>query len=80
MLKKHGYKIPDDFALVGFTESRSAPLIDLPLTSVKQPTGEIGRIAALLQLKQIETKGIFVPQTVILNCRLNIRKSSMINK
>lgn len=77
MLKKHGYKIPGDVALVGFTETKLAELIDPPLTSVAQPTKEIGRTAAQLLLEQIETKGIFVPQTVILNGRLNVRESSM---
>lgn len=77
MLKKYGFKIPEDVALVGFTESKLAPLIDPPLTSVAQPTKEIGRTAAKLLLEQIETKGIFVPQTIILNGRLNVRESSM---
>lgn len=76
-LKKNGYKIPDDVALVGFTETKLAELIDPPLTSVSQPTHEIGKIAAQLLLEQIESKGIFVPQTVILNGRLNVRESSM---
>lgn len=77
MLKKYGYKIPGDVALVGFTETKLAELIDPPLTSVAQPTKEIGRTAALLLLEQIESKGIFVPQTVTLNGRLNVRESSM---
>jgi len=77
MLKKHGYKVPDDIAIVGFTESILSSLIDPPLTSVEQPTNEIGRTAAMLLLEQIESKGIFVPQTVILNGRLNVRGSSM---
>lgn len=76
-LKKHGYKIPQDVALVGFSETKFAELIDPPLTSVTQPTHEIGRTAAHLLLEQIESKGIFVPQTVILNGRLNVRESSM---
>ncbi len=77
MLKKYGYKIPGDVALVGFTETKLAELIDPPLTSVAQPTTEIGRTAALLLLEQIESKGIFVPQTVTLNGRLNVRESSV---
>lgn len=77
MLKKHGFKIPGDVALVGFTESKLAELIDPPLTSVAQPTKEIGRTAAQLLLEQIESKGIFVSQTVVLNGRLNVRESSM---
>ena len=77
VLKKNGFKIPEDVALVGFTETKLAELIDPPLTSVAQPTHEIGRTAARLLVDQIESKGIFVPQTVILNGRLNIRESSM---
>lgn len=77
MLKKHGYKIPDDVALIGFTESKLAELIDPPLTSVAQPTHEIGKTAARLLFEQIESKGIFVPQTIILNGQLNVRESSM---
>jgi DNA-binding LacI/PurR family transcriptional regulator len=77
VLKKNGLKIPADVALVGFTETQLAQLIDPPLTSVAQPTHEIGRTAARLLLDQLESKGIFVPQTVILNGRLNVRESSM---
>jgi LacI family transcriptional regulator len=66
-----------DVALVGFTETKLAELIDPPLSSVEQPTYEIGKTAAKLLLEQIESKGIFIPQTVILNGRLNIRESSM---
>jgi DNA-binding LacI/PurR family transcriptional regulator len=77
LLKRNGFKIPGDVALVGFTESQLAQLVDPPLTSVAQPTNEIGRTAARLLLDQIESKGIFVPQTVILNGRLNVRESSM---
>lgn len=76
-LKKHGFAIPKDVALVGFTESKLAELIDPPLTSVAQPTFEIGQTAARLLLEQIESKGIHVPQTVVLNGRLNVRESSM---
>lgn len=76
-LKNHGLKIPGDVAIVGFTESNMAELIDPPLTSVAQPTFEIGQTAAKLLLEQIESNGIFVPQTVVLNGRLNPRESSM---
>jgi hypothetical protein len=77
IVKKHGYKIPGDVALVGFTELKLAESIDPPLTSLAQPTKEIGRIAAQLLLEQIEPKGIFVSQTVVLNRQLNVRESSL---
>jgi LacI family transcriptional regulator len=80
MLKEYGYKIPGDVALVGFTETKLAEQIDPPLTTVSQPTKEIGRTAALLLLNMIESKGVFVPQTVVMNGRLNVRESSVKSK
>jgi len=76
-LKKYGYKIPGDVAIVGFTESLLAEMIEPPLTSVAQPTYEIGQTGAKLLLNQINSKGLFVPQTIILNGRLNVRESSI---
>ncbi len=77
IFKKHGYKIPEDVAFVGFSEHTIAQHIDPPLTSVAQPTFEIGRTAAKLLIAQIENTGVFVPQTITLSGQLNIRSSSM---
>lgn len=79
VFKQNGYHIPNDIAIVGFTESNLAKHICPTLTSVEQPTKDIGQTAANLLLEQIDTKGIFVPQTIVLNGRLNVRDSS-INK
>jgi DNA-binding LacI/PurR family transcriptional regulator len=73
--KRNGIKIPDDIALTGFSEIPFAELIDPPLTSVLQPTYEMGEIAAKLLLKQIDNEST-IPETVILNGTLNIRQSS----
>ena len=78
VFKKNGYKIPTDIAFVGFTESKMVDLIDPPLTSVSQPTLDIGREAAKLLIEQIENKNTpFIPQTITLNGQLNIRESSV---
>ncbi len=77
VFKKSGIKIPQDIAIAGFTESKLAEHVSPALTSVKQPTYDIGETAAKLLIEQIENKGIFVPQTIILNGRLNIRESSI---
>ncbi len=47
------------------------------MTSAARPTNEIGRTAARLLLDQIESEGILAKESVILNCRLNVRESSM---
>jgi LacI family transcriptional regulator/LacI family repressor for deo operon, udp, cdd, tsx, nupC, and nupG len=75
-IKKNGLKIPDDIAVVGFTETPFCPLVDPPLTSVHQPTFEIGQTAARLLLKQLESESYLIPETVVLNGTLNIRESS----
>ena len=75
-IKKAGMKIPDDIALVGFSESKMAEVVDPPLTSVSQPTFEIGRTAAELLLRQINSEGFAAPQTVTLDGKLNVRESS----
>ncbi|MGY6649688.1 LacI family DNA-binding transcriptional regulator [Wenyingzhuangia sp. IMCC45574] len=79
VFKQNGYNIPNDIAFVGFTESSLAKHIYPALTSVEQPTKDIGQTAANLLLEQIENKGIFVPQTIVLNGRLNVRDSSINN-
>ncbi|RED95982.1 LacI family DNA-binding transcriptional regulator [Marinoscillum furvescens] len=74
--KRNGYRIPHDLRVVGFSESRLASYIEPPLTSVSQPTTQIGKTAAELLIKEIENE-VSVPQTVLLNGRLNVRASSM---
>ncbi|MCG8306238.1 MAG: LacI family DNA-binding transcriptional regulator [Cytophagales bacterium] len=75
-IKKNGLSIPTDIALTGFSESPLVELVDPPLTSVIQPTHEMGEIAAKLLLKKIENEHM-TPETVILNGTLNVRASSL---
>lgn len=77
VFKQHGYDIPKDIAFVGFSESRLAEHVAPALTSVSQPTKDIGQTAAKLLLDQIDNKGLFVPQKIVLNGRLNVRDSSI---
>ncbi|MDN5200325.1 LacI family DNA-binding transcriptional regulator [Fulvivirgaceae bacterium BMA10] len=75
-LKRNKIKIPEEVGVVGFTETRLADLVDPSLTSVKQPTYEIGKTTAELLLKQINN-GFKTPETVSLDGQLNIRASSV---
>jgi DNA-binding LacI/PurR family transcriptional regulator len=73
--KRNGIRIPNDMAVTGFSETPFADLVDPTVTSVAQPTYEMGEIAAKLLLKQIDNENS-IPETVILNGTLNIRQSS----
>lgn len=75
-LNVHGIKVPDDVAIVGFTETRMAKFMMPKLSSVKQPTYKIGKKAAELLLKRLKNENA-PTETVILNGKLNIRASSI---
>ncbi len=77
-LKDNGYKVPEDIAIMGFTETRMAKLVTPPLSSVKQPTFEMGKKVAELLLKHIDNDTL-EPETIVLNGELNIRRSSIKN-
>lgn len=77
VLKKHGFRIPEDIGIVGFSNTKMAEIIEPALTSVEQPTTEMGRIAAELLLEQITAVVPPDPRTIILDGQLIIRDSSI---
>ncbi len=54
--KRRGLKVPDDIAIVGFSNSDLAELTDPPLTVVRQPAYEMGMAATELLLQLIQSK------------------------
>jgi LacI family transcriptional regulator len=69
-------KIPDDIALVGFTDEFHSTVVDPALTSVTHPTLQMGKEAARLFFKCIEN-GAGYSEHVVLQTELVIRKSSL---
>ncbi|NOR74869.1 MAG: substrate-binding domain-containing protein [Draconibacterium sp.] len=74
-IKKHGLKIPDDIALVGFTDEFHSTIVEPTLTSIIHPTLEIGRAAANLFVQLIE-KGSNFKKQIVLKTELVVRESS----
>ncbi len=76
-IKERGLVIPDEMALVGFSNNPVSALIEPALTTVEQPSHEIGRIAAELLLEKINdsSKAEDVVEK-ILKTKLIIRQSS----
>jgi LacI family transcriptional regulator len=54
--KTKGIKIPDDIAVVGFSNLDLTELLSPSLSVVRQPAFEMGRVAAELLIKSIESK------------------------
>ena len=55
-LMRRGLNVPDDIALVGFSNSDLAELLNPSLTVVRQPAMEMGKAATELLLQLIESK------------------------
>ena len=81
-LQKNGIRIPEDIGVVGFSESKMAMIVEPNLTSVEQPTFEMGKIAAELLLEQLKNKKdeAVLNKCITLNAKLNVRESSLRNK
>lgn len=73
-IREAGLRVPEDIALVGYDDVELARYTDPPLTTVRQPIYDLGRIAVQLLLRQLE-EGNREPQRVILPTELVIRSS-----
>jgi LacI family transcriptional regulator len=49
----HGLRIPDDISVVGFDDIPQASVVHPPLTTVRQPLEEMGRMATQMLLRLI---------------------------
>jgi LacI family transcriptional regulator len=79
-LKLQNRLIPQDFGLVGFSDSVVASVIEPALSSVRQPGYEMGKLAVqrLLELIKAEENDLSITvKTHILKTELIIRKSSL---
>ena len=80
-LRTLNLKIPNDIALIGFTNSGQVELLDPPLSTVTQPAFEMGQVATELLIQLIESKRPVTQfETKVLQTQLCIRKSSVKKK
>ncbi|AYQ34462.1 LacI family DNA-binding transcriptional regulator [Runella sp. SP2] len=76
-MKAKGVRIPEDIAVVGFSNNYGSTLIEPRLTTVAQPTHEIGQVAAQLLLDQINSDtSEWKPIYKVLKTELLVRGSS----
>lgn len=78
LLHKLGYRIPQDIALIGFTNTDLADALNPALSTIQQPALEMGQLAAGKLISLIERKNNEAPEyeTTILQTSLQIRKST----
>lgn len=75
-IREQGLKIPQDIALVEFSNNPVSSLIEPSLTTVGQPAYQVGKRAAELLIEQINYPDDFIPRKEILQTELIIRNST----
>lgn len=73
-LQTRGYKVPEDISLVGYDNIELSAFTSPPLTTIHQPKGELGRLAANTLIDRIENSAL-QPETRILRSTLVERES-----
>jgi DNA-binding LacI/PurR family transcriptional regulator len=75
ILRGLGYALPDRVSIVGFDDYELSAHFDPPLTTVKQPLIEQGRLAGRLLCDAIDKNADLVPESLVLPTRLVVRSS-----
>lgn len=79
LLHKSAYRIPNDVALIGFSNTDLVEVLSPSLSTVYQPSFEIGSLAAQQLLSLIEAKETEAFETILLPTQLQVRESSQAN-
>jgi LacI family transcriptional regulator len=75
-LAELGLRVPEDVSVVGFDDIGLLGYLPLPLTTVRIPKSEMGRIATQMLVHQIESSEIVPPRKVFLDAQLVVRGST----
>jgi DNA-binding LacI/PurR family transcriptional regulator len=70
-----GLRVPDELALASFDDDPTAALLPVPLTAVRQPREQLGRMAAQLVVERIEGRRSETAR-IVLPTQLVVRRSS----
>lgn len=80
-LQKLGYRVPDDVAVVGFTNGQIADVVTPALTSVEQFGYHLGKTAAKMLLDRLkDPEKIIPPRRETIKTKLIVKESSLRKK
>jgi DNA-binding LacI/PurR family transcriptional regulator len=74
-IKEAKLKIPEDVAIMGFSNNKITSLVDPQMTTISQPSFEMGREAARILIDLIENR-VSEPKTLVLATELIFRGST----
>jgi len=73
-LLRLGYNVPGDVRIVGIDDLEYAKLLPVPLTTLRQPTRQLGDAALAAMLERV-TRTHLPTRDILLNCELVVRDS-----
>jgi LacI family transcriptional regulator len=76
LLRQLNYQLPDDVALIGFSNTELAEVLNPSLSTIYQPAFEIGNLAAKQLLSLINQKDPVAFETILLPTQIQVRESS----
>ncbi len=76
-LKRYGFRIPHDIAMVGFNNGHVSRIVEPGLTTIHYPAVEMGRIAASNLISLLDQDNQVSAQSVMLKHELVVRGSSL---
>jgi LacI family transcriptional regulator len=75
VIKRHGLRIPQDVALIGYTDEQHANYVEPKLSAISHQTYLMGETACRLLIEQI--RGDKTIKQVVIPTHLQIRESSV---
>ena len=79
-MTRNNIAVPDEMALVGYDDIEFAAAAAVPLSSVRQPRQELGRMAAQLLIDETSGSGRHKHRQVVFQPELEIRRSSQVTR
>ncbi len=77
-LKELNIRVPEDISIIGNDDIYYAKIYPVPLTTIRAPQYEIGRKAAEILIRNIESPNQLPPERVVLETDFIIRESTMV--
>ena len=77
-IEDFGLRIPDDVSLIGFDDIPDVSRTRPKLTTISQPKAQMGKVAADLLFRQIESNNTLPKQKIVLKHNLVVRETTSI--
>ena len=75
-LTELGLRVPEDVSVVGFDDIPLLAYLPVSLTTVRIPQADMGRLAAQMLIRHVESKELIPPRKVCLPAELVVRRST----